>query len=307
MTETSKTLLALLNVEPIDDHLFLGRAVASGDLPRLFGGQVAGQALAAAARTVSADRPPHSMHSHFLRPGEIGVPIEYSVDTVREGRTFSTRHVVARQGAKTLFTMDASFSVAETGLDHQVDPPIAPDPDNVRTLLETMRLAPDDWPSFYSDWGSMDIRPIDLSAGGGASSAPNNTRAQFWFRAIDRLPDELVLHSCILACVSDLTLLAVAFVPHGIVPVHPGFQAASLDHTVWFHRPFRLDDWLLYDQNSPSAFGARALACGRLFDREGKHVATVAQEGMVRPIRPASVTPSELRESRQPSNADTGR
>jgi acyl-CoA thioesterase-2 len=260
-------LVRLLDVRPGRGDGFTGRSSGSAR-PRLFGGQVLGQALAAAGRTVGPDRRPHSLHGYFLQPGDPHRPVDYEVTQLREGRSFSTREVRARQGSRLIFTMTASFHGDEPGLEHQSPAPSAPPPYAVPTSADR----PDEWPDIYREWGCLDIRRVP-----GLSS-----RAQAWLRLADALPDDELLHACVLACLSDLTLLSAALVPHGIPPRHEGYLLASLDHAIWFHRPARVDDWLLYDQTSPATSNSRGLAVGRLLSADGTLIASVSQEGLLR-------------------------
>jgi acyl-CoA thioesterase-2 len=272
MTTTVEDLLDLLDVQPAGEGLFFGGASHSLR-PRVFGGQVIGQALAAAGHTVPRGRLPHSLHAYFLRPGSAGTSICYEVSTLREGRAFSTREVRARQGTDLIFTMSASFHLDEPGLDHQLVAPSAPPPE----ACEPNSARAEDWPEIYREWGSVDIRRVP-------GSTQDSFGSQSWMRATAALPDDPLVHACVLACISDLTLLSVALVPQGIPPRHEGYLVASLDHSVWFHRECRLDDWLLYDQTAPSMSAAVGLAHGRLFSADGVLVASVAQEGLIRAV-----------------------
>ena len=279
MTATIDHLLDVLDVRPRGGGVFSG-APSGSALPRLFGGQVIGQALAAAGRTVPAVRRPHSLHAYFLRPGVSDRPIEYEVTTVREGRSFSTREVRARQESGLICTMTASFHVAEQGPEHQTAPPSAPPPD----ALPTYAAHPEDWPDIYQEWTSVDLRDVPT-----ADPAPHRSSgAQTWMRVTEPLPDDPFLHACVLACISDLSLLSVTLAPHGIPPRHEGYEVASLDHSVWFHRQCRVDDWLLYDKSTPCMSEALGLAQGRILTSDGALVASVAQEGLIRLQRGAN-------------------
>jgi acyl-CoA thioesterase-2 len=248
-------------------------------VPRVFGGHVIGQALAAAGRTVARERRPHSLHAYFLRAGSSERPIRYEVSTLREGRSFSTREVRARQGDKLIFTMTASFHVAEPGLEHQMAVPSAPPPDTVARNAER----PEEWPDIYREWTSLDIRRIPAPCVDDLRGAPGDSfSSRSWMRTTAPLPDDTLLHACVLACISDLTLLSVTLVPHDIPPRHEGYQVASLDHSIWFHRDCRVDDWLLYDQSTPSMSDSLGLAHGRILTGDGILVASVVQEGLVR-------------------------
>jgi len=276
MTATIDHLLDVLDVQPREGGMYSGAPFGSG-LPRVFGGQVVGQALAAAGRTVPADRRPHSLHAYFLRAGASDRPIDYEVTTVREGRSFSTREVRARQGTGLIFTMTASFHVAEQGPEHQDSPPSAPPPHT----LQTYAAHPEDWPDIYREWTSVDLRDVPTPPAEPRSS----TGTQTWMRITEPLPDDPFLHACVLACISDLSLLSVTLAPHGIPPRHEGYQVASLDHSVWFHRQCRVDDWLLYDKSTPCMSEALGLAQGRILTSDGTLVASVVQEGLIRATR----------------------
>ncbi|NUP49531.1 MAG: acyl-CoA thioesterase II [Catenulispora sp.] len=270
---TFESLMDLLDLEQIEDDLFRG-ASPDTDMQRVFGGQVLGQALTAATATVEADRSVHSLHAYFLLPGDPAAPIVYEVDRSRTGRSFSTRRVVARQHGRSIFVMSASYQIPEAGLDHADARPDAPDPE---TLPPIPREPGDDgedvlWNILYRRWTAFDIRRVP-------DTGPE--RRQVWLRTSAPLPDDPHLHTAVLAYVSDLTLLSTTLIRHKLLP-HKEVQIASLDHAIWFHRPARADEWLLYDQSSPSASGARGLATGRLFTREGTLVATVVQEGLLR-------------------------
>lgn len=278
MSRDLASLLRLLDLDPLGAdgpvEAFAGHQPETS-WQRVFGGQVAAQALVAAGRTAPAERSVHSLHAYFLRPGDPSVPITYAVERLRDGRSFSTRRVLASQGDRTIFTMSASFQVLEPGLEHQEPMPPAGDPEAMPTAQE--RAATDPFlPPWWREFAAFDLRtPADLPSGAGW---------QVWVRAAERLPDDPLLHAGVLAYVSDLTLLGAALIPHRTEKGPPRVAMASLDHAMWFHRPARADGWLLYDQSSPSASGARGLAAGRLFTADGALVATVLQEGLVRPL-----------------------
>ena len=260
MTKALDRLVDLLDLEPIEVNLFRGLS-PKDSRQRVFGGQVAGQALVAAGRTVGPDRRVHSLHAYFLRPGDPAVPIVYEVDRIRDGRSFTTRRVVAIQHGEAIFNLAASFHVDEPGFEHHSLMPHVPPPESLSATT-----AADDRP--------IDVRPV-----------PGGSRA--WIRADGDLPgDDPLLHACVVAYASDLTLLDTTLSVHGLsIGDHPGVMLASLDHAMWFHRPFRADDWLLYDQDSPAAAGARGLARGSIYTRAGDLVVSVVQEGLVRPFR----------------------
>lgn len=268
------TLQHLLDVERLEVDLFRGASPPTR-LQHIFGGQVASQALVAGARTVDPAYSVHSLHGYFLRAGKPEVPVVYRVERVRDGRSFVTRRVSGIQHGQAIFTLSASFQVFEEGLEHQDPMPEVPGPETLvdvhpgrEEMAELHRL---EWPG----WDLRDVLPPE----GDGPGRP--VRQQLWMRYSEPLPDDPVLHVCALAYASDLRLLGASLVPHPGAAV----QTASLDHAMWFQRPFRADDWLLYDQTSPSAIGARGLTQGRIFDRSGSLVASVVQEVLIRPLR----------------------
>jgi acyl-CoA thioesterase II len=273
MPESLEDLVDLLDLEMIDVDLFRGRQPQTS-AQRVFGGQVLGQALVAASRTVDAERHVHSLHGYFLRPGDTAVPIVYRTEQTRDGRTFSSRRVVGSQSGRTIFYMSASYQRAEPGLDH-ADPMPADllPPEEAPTLASVLEQASgrkaEEW---TKEWAALDVR------------LAGRTGRQFWIRAAGKLPDDQALHACVLAYASDLTLLGASLLPHGLILGDPRIQSASIDHAMWFHREFRADEWLLYDQASPSASNARGFATGRLFTQDGRLIASVAQEGLIRPL-----------------------
>ncbi|MGH8827797.1 MAG: acyl-CoA thioesterase [Jiangellaceae bacterium] len=283
MPEQLDDLVALLDLEPIEVNLFRGRQPDTR-FQRVFGGQVLGQALVAAARTVDEERDVHSLHAHFLRGGDTAVPIVYDVESIRDGRSFSTRRVHARQHGRDIFYLVASFQGTEGGFDHQDLMPDVPPPDQCPTLGELVsNLTGQPVAAWEREWAALDVRYVgDSRPGGALADSTHPALARIWLRASDRLPDDPMLHKCVLSYASDLTLLGAALVPHRTFIGDPRLRPASLDHAMWFHRPFRADEWLLYDQASPSASGGRGLVFGRLFTASGELVATVAQEGLIR-------------------------
>jgi acyl-CoA thioesterase II len=282
--ESVDELVTLLDLEEIEVGLYRARQPRTS-LQRVFGGQVLGQALTAASRTVPAARTVHSLHGYFLVAGRPDLPIVYDVELVRDGGSFSSRRVVARQGGQVMFYLSASFHTHEEGYEHADPVPEAPGPDESPRLTAVLaELTGRSASGWQREWGAIDVRYVGDSRPGGAVQDPAHpARARAWVRVAGELPDDPVLHQAALAYTSDLTLIGVSAVPHGVV-VGYTVQAASLDHAMWFHRPFRADRWLLYDQVSPSASGALGLATGRLF-QDGRLVATVAQEGLLRPLR----------------------
>ena len=281
---SSAELVELLDLETIDLNLFRGRQPDTM-LQRVFGGQVAAQALVAGARTVEPPLGVHSLHSYFLRPGDTAVPIVYDVERLRDGRSFSTRRVMARQHGRPIYLMTASFQKPEDGYDHQDVMPEVPSPADSMDMREVVeRRAPDDADGWMREWAALEMRPVgDSRPGGQLPDDEHPAQARLWIRINGTLDDDELTHRAALTYLSDLTLLGSSLVPHGVPIGSPKVQAASLDHSIWFHRPFRADAWMLYDQVSPSASGARGLAFGRVFTEDGRLVASVAQEGLIRP------------------------
>jgi acyl-CoA thioesterase II len=275
-------LLDLLNLEPIEENIF--RGVSPDErVQRVFGGQVAGQALVAAGRTVPADRPVHSLHAYFIRPGDPSVPLIYIVDRVRDGMSFTTRRVSAIQHGKTIFTLSASFQKAEPGPMHADPMPDVPPPDQVeRTVDRLARLYGGDIPREIAD-NPIELRSVGpLSIEAERDPALRTTRNMVWLRVNGNLPDDPLLHVCLMTYASDMTLLDPVLLGHGLSWMDGRTRGASLDHAMWFHRPFRADQWLLYAQESPVAYGARGLARGEVFTQHGDLVVSVVQEGLVR-------------------------
>jgi acyl-CoA thioesterase-2 len=272
-------VVALLDVEQIEVNIFRGLS-PDEHVQRVFGGQVAGQALVAAARTVDGDAPVHSLHAYFLRPGDPRVPILYTVDRIRDGRSFVTRRVVAVQHGQAIFNLSASFQRPEDGFEHGLTMPAVPPPESVADWRT-------EWASVAHLIGDRFERPraIDLRYVSGAPPTRTKTSGrnqQVWLRAAGPLPDDPLLHTCLLTYASDMTLLDTALLPHGTSSLDDSIMLASLDHAMWFHRPFRADEWLLYDQESLAAAGGRGLVRGAVFRRDGTHVASVMQEGLIR-------------------------
>ena len=287
MPHSVTDLLGLLELERLEVDLYRGRQPDT-TLQRVFGGQVAAQALRAACHTVEAARAVHSLHSYFLRPGDTAVPIVYDVERIRDGRSFSTRRVTARQHGKAIYYLTASFQLGERGLDHQdVAPEVAP-PEDCPTLAAVVRTASGRQDrSWEREWAALDVRYAgDSRPGGKLAGSSRPARAQIWLKVAGAVPPDPVISTCVLTYASDLTLLGVSLVPHGLLIGSGQVRAASVDHSMWFHRAFRADEWMLYDQHSPSASGGRGFALGRVFSRDGRLVASVAQEGLIRPIHP---------------------
>jgi acyl-CoA thioesterase-2 len=282
-------LVRLLDLEPIEVDIFRGVSPQVSQ-QRVFGGQVAGQALVAAGRTVPAERSVHSLHAYFIRPGDPSVPIVYLVDRIRDGRSFTTRRVVAVQHGKAIFNLAASFHRAEPGLDHQGTMPAVPDPEALPTLGE--RHAGHEPPASRLRQLALpvDLRYVDDPPWVARASEGSQREAlsRVWMRADGVLPDDPLVHVCALTYASDMTLLDSVLVAHRLAWGMDGLKGASLDHAMWFHRRFRADEWLLYESYSPSASGGRGLATGRIWTRDGRQVASVVQEGLLRLIsRPA--------------------
>ena len=279
-------LIALLDLEPLEVNLFRGVSPKE-DRQRVFGGQVAGQALVAAGRTVEPDRPVNSLHAYFLRPGDPTVPIVYEVDRIRDGKSFTTRRVVAIQHGRAIFNLAASFHIEEGGPDHQDPMPDVQMPDELPTFQEQMAEHRDRFSPDMADWlereRPIDQRPTELPSW--MNPGPRSPRQDVWIKANGLLPDDPLLHVCVVVYASDLTILDTAMLPHGNSYREDQFQIASLDHAMWFHRPFRADSWLLYHQRSQSASGARGIAEGSIFTLDGRLAVTVIQEGLMRPIR----------------------
>jgi acyl-CoA thioesterase-2 len=273
------SLVQLLDLEAIEVNLFRGLS-PDEERQRVFGGQVAGQALVAAARTVEPGRPVHSLHAYFLRPGDPTVPILYEVDRIRDGRSFTTRRVVAIQHGKAIFNLQASFQVVEDGLTHEAAMPEVVPPEDLPDFPTRMAPYADAMGPWYHRPRPIDTRHVDWDPPDRREPRPPYQRV--WLRADGSLPDDAVLHACVLTYASDMTLLDTALLPHGGGLGDGGLFMASLDHAMWFHRPFRADDWLLYDQDTPSASGGRGLSRGSIFTRNGHLAVTVVQEGLIR-------------------------
>ncbi|MFB6633399.1 acyl-CoA thioesterase [Streptomyces sp. NPDC056362] len=276
-------LLDLLDLERIEQDIFRGQS-RSALVPRVFGGQVAAQALVAAGRTVPEDRLAHSLHAYFLRAGDPGAPIVYTVDRIRDGRSFTTRRVVAVQHGQPIFHLSASFQTYEEGLDHQVGMPAAPDPESLPTPAEMLprHLPRDVADRLIEARAAVDLRYADVPPWGSVGQ-PREPRSQVWFRTNGKLADDPLLHVVLATYVSDMTLLDSVLLAHGRGGWAVGdVVGASLDHAMWFHRPFRADEWLLYDQESPTASGGRGLGQARIFTQDGRLAISVIQEGVVR-------------------------
>ncbi|GAB3713836.1 acyl-CoA thioesterase [Mariniluteicoccus flavus] len=287
MPQEIRKLTELLDVEQLETRLFRGQHDHTSR-QRTFGGLVMAQALAAASRTVEGDRRPHSLHAYFLRPGRAELPIVYEVEIARDGRSFSQRRVAAMQNGEHIFQLAASFQVPEEGLDHADPMPDVPDPESCPRVSDVLAKASGSSPDLWEqEWGVLDVRYIgDSNAPGRRHIDPHShaAYARVWVRVNGDLPQTPMIQESALAYASDLTLLSISVLPHGVRWGTQDVQAASLDHVMWFHRPVRTDRWWLFDQMSPSASGARGLSMGRIY-QDGVLVATCAQEGLIRPSK----------------------
>lgn len=282
MGEATQKLVALLDLEQLDTDLFRGQQPET-IRQRVYGGQVAAQALIAASRTVDEGFQVHSLHSYFLLPGDYNVPIIYDVERIRDGRSFATRRVLARQHGRPIYYQSLNFQRAEEGLEHEDVMPEVKAPEEGLDLMQLMaERGTDD--GLSKEWAALDVRWLGSSAYGLDPDPMHPAKAQVWIRVDGRLGDDPMEHLATFTYASDVSLLGATLAAH---PEHgpQKVQMASLDHTIWFHRPFRADEWWLYDQWSPSASGGRGLALGRVFTQDGTLVATVAQEGLIRPHR----------------------
>lgn len=286
MKDAVRDLLAILELERLEDNLFRGQTRATGQ-SSIFGGLVAGQALMAAARTVDAERPVHSLHAYFLRPGDFRVPIIYDVDRIRDGRSFTTRRVVAIQHGRAIFSLAASFQVEEEGVEHQSEMPAVPEPETLESDVSQRQAFAHRIPEQFREAFLQD-RPVEFRAikpENPFQAEPQDPLRLAWFRVPRALDVDESMNRAILTFSSDFGLLGTGMLPHGMNFFQPQVQSASIDHAMWFHRPFRMDDWLLYSCQSPSASGARGVNFGSIYRRDGVLVASVAQEGLMR-LRP---------------------
>jgi acyl-CoA thioesterase-2 len=287
MADATVELLNLLNLEPLGQDAFKGRSPVTG-WKRVFGGQVVAQALVAAARTVDDSRPVHSLHGYFLRPGDPSKPIAYGVDRFRDGQSFTTRGVLARQNGEIIFSMSASFHRVETGMQHQLPMPKTIPPEKLVPDEELLRgrgstIAPS-MQNYLSRDRPIELRPVDPESYVNPT-AGTPARRDIWFKAKSALPDDPVIHQSVFAYASDLTIIETGLLPHGKTLFDSGLMMASLDHAIWYHKPFRADQWLLYSQDSPASSGARGYNRGLVFTRDGELVASVTQEALMRPKR----------------------
>lgn len=284
MSTVLDNLIRQLSLERIEENLFRGQSQDLG-WGTVFGGQVLGQALSAAVQTVPAERSVHSFHAYFLRPGDVNKPIVYDVDRIRDGGSFTTRRIVAIQSGHPIFNMAASFQTEEPGFEHQDVMPQVPPPESLPTEQERLLRALPSLPKMLQGWATAE-RPFELRAVDSVdepfSPAPRPPHRMVWLRTAGKVPDDAGLHRYLLAYASDHGFIATALQPHGVTWLTPGMQVASLDHVMWFHQPFRVDEWLLHVMDSPSASGARGLVRGRVFTQDGRLVASTAQEGLMR-------------------------
>jgi acyl-CoA thioesterase-2 len=285
MSTAVAELLATLDLEQLGENSFRGLC-PQAIRKRVFGGQIIGQALVAASRTVEG-RTPHSLHGYFLLPGDATAPIDYEVERLRDGSSFATRRCAAIQHGRMIFTLTCSFQAQETGLDHALPMPDAPDPETLmsQTQMATAfaHMMPRVMQRYFAQERPIDVRPVDISRYYPKSRrGPLSSNQNIWMRATARLPDDPAVHRAVLAYLSDMTLLDTALVRHRRSVFDDDIQGASLDHALWFHRPFRADEWLLYSQESPTTVGGRGLARGSLFSHDGRLVASVMQEGLLR-------------------------
>jgi acyl-CoA thioesterase-2 len=282
----------LLTLERLEENLFRGQSQDLG-WGQVFGGQVLGQALSAATQTVPSERPPHSLHAYFLRPGDVTKPIVYAVDRARDGGSFTTRRVVAIQNGATILNLAASFQKPEEGFEHQDEMPAAPPPESLPTEQERASSVADKLPAWIKD-RLLGDRPFEVRISDMPDDlfhpTPRPPHRMVWLKTSAPLPDDPALHRYLLAYASDNAFIGTALLPHGVSFLTPGKQIASLDHAMWFHRPFRIDEWLLHVMDSPAANESRGLVRGRVFTQDGRLVASTIQEGLIRK-RAAKPTP----------------
>lgn len=276
-------VIEILDLEEIEQNHYRANSPNEG-WQRVYGGQVIGQALVAASRTVDLERRAHSLHGYFLRGGDTSIPILYKVDRIRDGKSFTTRRVEAIQNGRAIFTMSISFQVAEEGLSHQFEMPDVPDPEDLRDEDELRCEQAKDWPQEFQDAytfsSAIQLRPIDPIDLMAPRAMP--PQQMCWMKSREVLPEDPRLHQCVLAYLSDWSLLDTATRPHAINYLNQNVQMASLDHAMWFHRPFRADEWMLYVQDSPAAGGARGFNRGLIYSRNGDLIASATQEGLMR-------------------------
>jgi len=285
MAVTLPGLLKLLDLKQVTADSFHGYCHETA-WKRVFGGQVIAQALVACERTVEPDRMPHSLHAYFILAGDPSLPVHFEVERIRDGKSFNTRRCVASQAGRAIFALSASFQIAEEGFDHAAPMPDVPKPDQLPVLADMIKAMADKLPksvvAYFGQERAIEMRPTNYDRYLG--KIPMEPKQAIWMRAQAQMPGDPTLHRAVLAYLSDMTLLETALIMHGRNVFQPGMQVASLDHALWFHRPFRADEWLLYTQDSPNASGARGLTRGMLYTQDGRLVASVAQEGLIRPV-----------------------
>ncbi|MGB7335417.1 MAG: acyl-CoA thioesterase II [Salaquimonas sp.] len=283
MSQAVKTLLETLDLERLEINLFRGRSPKVG-WQRVFGGQVIGQALVAAQRTVDTERQVHSLHGYFMRPGDPEHPIIYEVDRIRDGGSFTTRRVVAIQHGHAIFSMSVSFQIIEKGLEHSFEMPDVPHPDKLASEKELAEQfidhAPESVRKYWQRERPIELRPTDLTHFISRKKLP--PMQNVWFRATGKIPNDPAIQQSVLAYASDMTLLDTSLYAHGRAVFDPKLQVASLDHAMWFHRPIDMEKWHLYTQDSPNASGARGLTRGSIFSEDGQLIASAVQEGLIR-------------------------
>jgi acyl-CoA thioesterase II len=289
MPKVLDELVTQLALEKIEENLFRGQSQDLG-WGRVFGGQVLGQALSAAVQTVPPERHVHSLHAYFLRPGDVHKPIVYDVDRIRDGGSFTTRRVVAIQSGHAILNLAASFQIEESGFEHQDEMPEVPPPESLKTEQEIAATVTARLPRFVRDRAHaerpFEMRPVNPGPDP-LAPPPQPPRRMVWLRTVGRLPDDPALHRYLLAYASDYSFVTTSLLPHGVTYLTPGMQIASLDHVMWFHQPFRVDEWLLHVMDSPAAHGARGLVRGHVFTQNGLLVASTAQEGLIRQRAPS--------------------
>ncbi|MET0943025.1 MAG: acyl-CoA thioesterase II [Mesorhizobium sp.] len=283
MSAAMQELLSILDLEKLEHNLYRGRS-PKVNWQRVFGGQVIGQALVAAQRTVDPDRHVHSLHAYFMRPGDTTVPIIYQVERLRDGGSFTTRRVTAIQHGHAIFSLESSFQIDEKGLEHQIPMPRnVPGPEKLKTqrqLLDHAENVPDVIRRFWARERPLEIRPVTLEHYTSRKKLP--PEQNIWIRTTGPVPADRAMQCAVLAYLSDMTLLDTATFPHGRAVFDPDLQVASLDHAMWFHRPHPLDGWLLYTQDTPSSSGSRGFTRGSLYGEDGTLIASVVQEGLIR-------------------------
>ncbi|MGF1690406.1 acyl-CoA thioesterase II [Photobacterium kagoshimensis] len=283
MSKELTELLTLLHLEPLEQGLFRGQSEHLG-LPQVYGGQVIGQSLSAAKKTVEAERHVHSFHSYFLRPGDPQKPIIYDVENLRDGKSFSTRRVKAIQNGRPIFYLTASYQAEEEGYSHQSTMPDVPAPETLKSETELVKSLADYLPKQAVETFSRDrpieVRPVNII--NPLKPTKTEPKQYLWIKANGDMPDDLRIHQYVLAYASDWGFLVTALQPHGVTLLTPKMQVATIDHSMWFHRPFRLDEWLLYVIDSPSASGSRGLVRGEIYNQQGELVASAVQEGLMR-------------------------